>query len=311
MTGCSTSVSAKDYDWSNDKKITRKSAKDYASDDKRIYKPSSIGLKPPVGMEISTNEPFANVIILDETGSMKDEPRRFLEKASVLYEESNALIQGYDLEDMKKKSQEVPDLLAVSIIAVGDATCDRYPLQVTNFEKRSGLIKSVNEIYPEGGGGGQLTESYELGAYYLLNHCKTPKCSKPLCVIFGDETFYDKVNRHQVKALIGDDLTSDLSTIEVMKELKNKFDTYIIQPELSYSKSDYEKVHEKWKSVFPERVIIPESIGRTVDCIVGLNGIASNNWNAAKEMLERRQKPEQVKEVIEALHPILKEKSLI
>jgi uncharacterized phage-like protein YoqJ len=312
MTGCSTSISAKDYNWNEDEKVTKKSAADYAKEDKRIYKPPSTGLKPPIGMNISTDELFVNVIKLDLTGSMHKEPERFLEKMSTLYEESNAALQGYDSKDMQKKAQNVPDVLSVSIIGIGDAYVDKYPLQVTNFEKRSGLIKSIKDIFPEGGGGGQLTESYELGAYYLLNHCKTPKCKKPLCIIFGDEAPYDRVNCHQVKALIGDDLKQDLSTTEVLKELKEKFDTYIIQPELEYSEAEYKEVHEKWRKILgPQRVIVIESVARAVDCIIGLNGVYSNNWDAAKDMLERRQKPDQVKEVIEALHPTLKEKSLV
>ena len=49
---------------------------------------------------------------------------------------------------------------------------------------------------------------------------------------------------------------------------------------------------------------------RAVDCIIGLNGVSSNNWNNAKEMLERRQRTDQVNEVIETLHPTLGAKNL-
>ena len=46
--------------------------------------------------------------------------------------------------------------------AIGDATCDRVPLQVGQFESDNRMDDDLGRIVLEGGGGGQMTESYEL-----------------------------------------------------------------------------------------------------------------------------------------------------
>lgn len=305
------SDSPKSYNWSKKPSVTKKSAKAYAQDDKRVYEGDAAKGGAPVGREIQTDEAFVNVIMVDQTGSMREEPERFFKKAPALYEESNAILQGYTLDELEKMAQPIPNKLSVSFFAIGDAYTDAYPLQVTDFEKKDGLVKAINSIRPEGNGGGQGMESYELAAYYANNHCKTPNCQKPLCVIFGDETFYDKLMKQHVKKYIGDDIPNNLSSFSILEQLKQRFDTYVLQPELSYSKEEYKRIHEKWRKVMGvEKVMVLDSVERAVDCIIGLNGVSSNNWNNAKEMLERRQRTDQVNEVIETLHPTLGAKNL-
>jgi len=310
MGGVSVSSSRK-YDWDNDAPVTRKSAKQYSGDDGRVYTGyASKGLKPPVppvGMDITTDAFLPEIILLDVTGSMKSMPRLFLEKLATLYEESNAVLHGYGPDEMKTKAGQVADDLALSIIAVGDAHCDSHPLQVANFERRAGLINPINNIYPEGGGGGQAKESYELALYYVMKHCKLPNLpqgAKPLLVVFGDEAFYDEVDKTYVKRLIGDDLKADIPTKDVIKELQKQYEIFVLRPELDYDADTYKMIHRTWESVLgPERVLKMQQPERVVDDIVGLNGIISYNFKKAEDVLRRRQTPKQVDDVLKDLHP--------
>jgi hypothetical protein len=307
MGGLSTDSSS--YDWTPSKSVTKKSARDYAADDNRVYAVEPGKGASPLGKDIQTDGKYVNIIMVDGTGSMQKEPGRFFSKCPALYHESNAIVQGYDLKDMQKLSQPIPDMLNVSFFGIGDAFMDEYPLQVTDFVKRDGLDDAIKSIYPEGGGGPFGEESYELGAFYAVNHCKTPNCDKPLCVIFGDEAFYDKIKPRHIKKIIGDDVPAELDSFEVLGKLKEKFDTYVLQPELSSDAATYKTIHDKWTKVLgPQRVIVLNSVERAVDCIIGLNGISSGRWNEAKEMLERRQRKDQVDEVVKALHPVLSAK---
>jgi len=311
MGGTSTEVSSSRYDWSDGATVTRRSAASYAAVDRREYTGyTSRGLKPPKNIDMSTESLYPEIIILDVTGSMRHMPKLFLEKLSVLYEEVNAVLQGYGPEEMKNKKGGIPDELALNIIAVGDAYCDNHPLQVTGFQKRAGLVNEINKIYPEGGGGGTIKESYELGLYYALKHCKTPNVpegTKPLCVVFGDEAFYDRVNRNQVRDLIGDTLEDELYTTDVIKKLSRRFEIYVLRPELSYSESEYRQIHTTWENALgPERVKKLEHPERVVDTIVGLNAMISDNWEKGVKILKRRQTEAQVNEVIRALHPSVK-----
>ena len=54
--------------------------------------------------------------------------------------------------------------------AIGDATCDRVPLQVGQFESDNRMDDDLGRIVLEGGGGGQQTESYELAMYFMARH---------------------------------------------------------------------------------------------------------------------------------------------
>ena len=54
--------------------------------------------------------------------------------------------------------------------AIGDATCDRAPLQVGQFESDNRMDDDLGRILLEGGGGGQKTESYELAMYFMARH---------------------------------------------------------------------------------------------------------------------------------------------
>lgn len=319
MGGMSTSWgSSNRYKWDDDDKTTRKSAKDYAKQDKRDYTgSSSTGIKPPVGQDIQTDSKLAAILMVDVTGSMDYWPSLIFQKIPTFYAESNAIMQGISLDKLKK-GQKLEDKLEMAVIAVGDARGDNHPIQVVDFSKGSDLVKGVNKIYPEGGGGGNAKESYDLAAYYILNHCKTPKVPKgvkPLIVIAGDEGLYDDVHADWVKELVGDKLPSDLDTKTMMKELTSKYDVYLLRPETgAYYPEMYAKIHKQWQEVLGhEKVLKMTDPNRLVDTFIAICGYASDNYKNSMDMLERRQidpkNPdeglEKVEEVLNTLHPLV------
>lgn len=300
------------YDWGEDDETIGRSADSYATDDKRVFTGSRTGgIEYPIDIDISTESIYPIKIILDVTGSMSHMPRFFLERLPVLYNESNALLQGYGPDEMKEVGDTVSDELEISIIAVGDVNGDVYPLQVTNYAKREGLIEEINKIYPEGGGGGQGMESYELALYYALRHSNYQKGVKPLCVVFGDEAFYDILRPFDVKKFIGDDIDSGITSTDLIREAEKNFNLFILRPELSaYSDSRYNQIHKKWEhELGPEKVRKLDDPERVIDNIVALSGVISNNWEKAEKMLRRRQRPEQVDSVVRTLHPLIYEES--
>jgi hypothetical protein len=75
--------------------------------------------------------------------------------------------------------------------AIGDATCDRAPLQVGQFESDNRMDDDLSRILLEGGGGGQKTESYELAMYFMARHtaadCYEKRGKRGYLFIIGDE----------------------------------------------------------------------------------------------------------------------------
>jgi hypothetical protein len=305
------------YDFGDDDTVKKKTAKQYAQDAGTEYKPDkATGLQPPVGVNISTRSILVMPVMLDITGSMKKVPEDFITKTPALYEESNAVLQGFTLEELKQK-KIIPMELEMAVIAIGDARGDKYPLQVVGFGKGTDLAKEVNKIFPEGNGGGNLKESYDLGIYFLLNHCKIPKMPKgikPLFVILGDEGFYTTVDKRHVKSLMGDTITTSIDTAEMIREAAKKYDIHILRPEMNYGAEEYAEIHKQWQAVLgEERVLKMKRPDRFVDDIVVMCGYHSDHYESAMQLLERRQvdtknpKPglDKMFEVLDTLHPML------
>ncbi len=307
MGGGSTDYRPSSYDFSNAPSVSRRSAASYAAEDNRVYSSNtSKGIKPPVGKDISTNSNLALILVVDVTGSMKERPKELFKKFPTLLAESNTAIQGLKLKDVQSGQSTVEDKLEIAVVAIGDATIDRFPLQVVDFSKGTDLVEKIDKILPEGGGGPGTKESYELGAYYVLNHCHTPNMpegTKPLVIFIGDERYYNEVNPAQVKALIGDDLTGPLDSAQVFKDLKEKFDVRVLRPEESYSQLEYKRIREQWEGVLGQSVLKMDDASRFVDTVVACCGDYADNLDEAINLLKRRQTPEQVKSVLATLHP--------
>src|SRR4029453_2003836 len=95
---------------------------------------------------------LAIAVLFDVTGSMRRVPRVLQTKLPGLL----GLV-------LRKDYVAHPHIM---FGAIGDATCDRVPLQVGQYESDNRMDEDLGRIVLEGGGGGQLTESYELAMYF-------------------------------------------------------------------------------------------------------------------------------------------------
>lgn len=119
--------------------------------------------------------------------------------------------------------------------AIGDATCDRIPLQVGQFESDNRMDQNLENIFLEGGGGGQQTESYELAMYFIARHteidCWNKHGRKGYMFIIGDEMAYSEVDRREVQTVIGDRLQQNIPTKAILRELQERFHVFYILPQ--------------------------------------------------------------------------------
>jgi hypothetical protein len=166
-------------------------------------------------------ESLAIAVLFDVTGSMGHVPRTLQAKLPQLL--GLLLRQGY---------VEHPQIL---FGAIGDATCDRAPLQIGQFESDNRMDDDLGRILLEGGGGGQKTESYELAMYFMARHtaidCYEQRRKRGYLFLIGDEMAYPKVKRREAKAVIGDGLAEDIALRTIVTELTRTWDTYYILPE--------------------------------------------------------------------------------
>jgi len=291
-----------DYSYDTDSSVVKKSAKSYNIDKGRKYAETKAAVPPPKGKHLITEARFPIVVIVDVTGSMKTFPGIIFEKLCILYNEALFFIPD-----------ELKESFEISFSAIGDAYSDNAPLQITDFAEGAELDENIKSLYCEGGGGGQSRETYELAAYYYLNHCDMPnalKTPKPMLIFVGDEGFYSKINRQHILDLIGDKKKTDLVAKNVFAKLREKFNVYILR--LQYGSSPdgaNERIHKSWQGALgEEKVIEMPDPRRIVDTILGLIAAEVDRFEHFKERIEIRQTPKQVKQVYNALNGLETEK---
>ena len=205
----------------------------------------------------------AVAVLFDVTGSMRLVPEKFVNKLNKLM----ALL-------VKKGYIEHPHVL---FGAIGDATCDGVPLQVGQFEAGNEMDAALTNIVLEGGGGGQNTESYELGMYFMSRHtrmdCFNKRSQKGYLFFIGDEIPYPFVKKSEVERIIGDKLQSDIGTEEILAELLDKFEVFWIIPAETNHASDPEVLHPL-QTMFGQRLLKlanPEDVCELIASTIGVS----------------------------------------
>lgn len=228
----------------------------------------------PMGKEISSDSENVIIMGIDVTGSMSSWPKEIFDRLPLFYQ---------------TLSQYRPDV-EFAFCAIGDATCDEFPLQINTFKKELELEEAVNALYPEGGGGGQTTESYELFGYYMLEHCKLPKATSPFLFIYGDEKAYDKVDSNQVKNYIGDTLQGEVSSESIWKGLSQKFNLFFMKKDYhGWSSSSGDDIANYWYNALgKQRVIDLPSSERAVDVAMGIVSRAWGKYGDFKDNMYAR-----------------------
>ena len=70
----------------------------------------------------------------------------------------------------------------------------------------------MDSLYPEGNGGGQGCESYDLAALMYLKRCEIPNARKPILVFTGDEGIYKMIDQEQAERVVGEKLWRSCTT---------------------------------------------------------------------------------------------------
>jgi hypothetical protein len=205
------------------------------------------------------------VVPFDVTGSMRTVPRVLQTKLTALL--GLLLLKGY-----------VPHP-QIMFGAIGDATTDRAPLQVSQFESDNRMDEHLGKIYLEGNGGGQMTESYELFLYWLARHVTTDAWDKRrkrgYLFLIGDETAYPKVKAAEVRRIIGDELSEDISLEAIVREVQQRWDVYFIIPAAAAHGGDAQ-VLEFWRGLFGQNVIQLDDLDAVAETIALTIGLAED-----------------------------------
>ena len=216
------------------------------------------------------------ILALDVTGSMGRTSVKVAQKLNEimtdLYSDAN-----------------VPDI-EFCIMGIGDLAYDAAPIQISQFESDIRIAEQLDQIFFEGGGGGNDFESYTAAWYMGVNHCKLDcwnRGQKGIIITLGDEkpNPYLPIRNIQggfpvgigLKAATGDThLQGDVETASLMKEAQEKFDLYHISINdegCSYAWNNRnEQLDIAWRNL----------LGNDNYFIAGLNNLAATIVNIIK-----------------------------
>jgi hypothetical protein len=232
------------------------------------------------------------VFALDVTGSMGEIPAR---------------LAKHELPHFMKLLTDcrIPDP-QILFMAVGDATSDRAPLQVGQFESTAELMdRWLTWSFLEGNGGGLGSESYELALYFLATHtvmdCFEKRKKRGYLLMTGDELPYPVVSRHQVEAIIGDQLDDDVPVEEVVAELEESFEPFFLVPDPQRRA----RCERRWRDLLGDRVVCMTSAADTCYVAAGAIGLSEGilaDVDALAHRLEGAGAPrERVRGAVQAL----------
>ena len=201
-------------------------------------------------------------VLFDVTGSMGGVPRALQEKLPQLL----GLLQrkGYVTDPQ------------IMFGAIGDATVDRVPLQIGQFESDNRMDDQLGNLVLEGGGGGQMTESYELALYFMARHTAIDSFAKRgrpgYLFVVGDELAYPKVKAREVRDVIGDPLHEDIRLEAIVAEVQRTWDTYYVLPAHTSYAGDA-RVLDFWRRLLGQNVLELDDLDavcETIALTVGL-----------------------------------------
>ena len=207
----------------------------------------------------------AVAVLFDVTGSMQGVPR--------ILQAHLPKLMGLLI---RKGYLDHPQIL---IGAIGDATCDAAPLQVGQFEAGIEIEEDLGKLYLEGGGGGHITESYELALYFMARHtaidCHDKRGQRGYLFVLGDEIPYPKVKRNEVEAFLGDGLQANIPVEEMVAGLRRSYDVYHVLPKMTSNWTN-PVVRRRWVELLgqnalrlPEPAAICELIASTIGVAEG------------------------------------------
>jgi hypothetical protein len=252
----------------------------------RTYKdkggPDVQRIDPRKRIESQSKNPI--IIAVDVTGSMQTWPFEIFDRLPLLYN----TLSGYRADT------------EICFAAIGDAGCDNWPLQVTDFSKGFSLEDQLKTLYGEGGGG-DMPESYGLFALWADTHVKIPNADHPFMIVFGDADMHPTIPGKQTKHFLGDGAQEE-DSIKVWNRLANKWNIWFLRRP-GGSRGD--GVDKQWgKAIGKQQVVHITDELRAVDYAMGLIARSWGHFGDFKENMAARQDESKIAELEATLRDV-------
>lgn len=207
----------------------------------QVYKSHTLdkALNPfGITRECCDNEEHPNtlpvILALDVTGSMGKAAVKVAQKLGEIMTDLYADDEVKDVE--------------FCVMGIGDLAYDGAPIQMSQFESDIRIAEQLDKIYFEGGGGGNLYESYTAAWYMGVNHCKLDcwnRGQKGIIITLGDEAPNPFLPATPLNNATGDHVQpGTIETADLKEEASKKFDLYHIS--IKDNSSSYERLNDRY-----------------------------------------------------------------
>jgi hypothetical protein len=196
--------------------------------------------------------------------------------------------------------------------AIGDASCDRVPMQIGQFESGIEIENDLTNLVLEKGGGSNPGESYELFLYFVARHtetdCWSKRNKKGFLFLIADEPPYPAVKKAEVEKVFGDVIQSEIPTPEIMAEVLRRYEVFYIVPGGTQG-SSHDDWLAPWREMLGQHVIRMEDPDKVCEVIASTIAVLeSGDWASASEAMRASgSTPETIDSVGRSLAPLVRE----
>jgi hypothetical protein len=234
---------------------------------------------------ITSASPNPLIVAVDVTGSMQRWPFEIFDRLPLLYQ---------------TLSQYRPDL-EISFVAIGDARCDRWPLQCTAFSKGFELDLHLKALHGEGGGG-DAPESYGLFAWWVHTHVAVTSADRPFLIVFGDAPMHEKILEGEVRHVLGDEIAQPVDATAAWRQVSRTWNTWFLRRP-GGTKGD--GTDKQWASAIgAQQIVHMDDEQRAVDYAMGLIARSWGYFDDFKVNMKARQDETKVRSVASRLDAV-------
>lgn len=206
------------------------------------------GVKIRESRDSSDNPQSTPIIVgLDVTGSMG-----YLAE-NIAKEGLGTLFQGI----LDRKPVTDPHIM---FMGIGDAACDRAPLQVSQFEADNRIVEQLTRLWLEKGGGGNQSESYDFPWYFAARHTvhdsMIKRGKRGYLFTVGDEQTPQSLTKNQLEKFLGYSPQADVPSNVSLEEARRLYDVFhVVIEEGDHARHFPRQVRESWVNLLGQRVI--------------------------------------------------------
>lgn len=149
----------------------------------------------------------------------------------------------------------------IMVMGVGDVESDSSPIQATQFEAENApMVKQMESIYLERGGGGNHYESYSAVWYVAATKtsidCFEKRGKKGYLFTVGDEEPTRVLRAAHIKSFLGIDESEDFEPGRLLEMASMTYEVFhVMVEEGSYYRSAGDRVRSAWTGLLGQRAL--------------------------------------------------------